>query len=67
MICQLLKKIANSHPSNSLKEFAGRIGIISPYSAQIYKIKEEINRFSANLGLSEGDKNGIEINTVDAY
>jgi superfamily I DNA and/or RNA helicase len=68
-ICKLLKAMAMSHPSRSLKYLTGRIGVISPYQSQIQLIRQELQQISSILGISpgEGETSGIEVNTVDAF
>jgi senataxin len=62
----LLLEIAQVAPS--LFKRAGKIGIVSPYKAQVGLIKASLWSLCAELGVKKDNiESVIEVNTVDAY
>ena len=65
-VFSLLKEIASASPT--LFKRAGKIGIISPYKAQVLVIRDLLKRMSFQLGMSPKSwELVIEVNTVDAF
>ncbi len=61
----LLQHFYDSLCSGSVGNFKGKIGIISPYKAQVRILKDTIYPWLRKIGCSPSAD--LEINTVDAY
>lgn len=62
----LLQHFYESFCSGSLGNFKGKVGVISPYKAQVHILKDTIYPWLRKIGCSQVSSD-VEINTVDAY
>jgi superfamily I DNA and/or RNA helicase len=66
-ILNLLQHLYTNFASKNFKLFKDRIGVITPYKAQVRLIKDLIGNWLRSISNSIRLAEVIEVNTVDAF